>query len=78
MSTREAIIDSMAGTTVTCFKGHRPKATDIDTLECKLANIAAKIKTSLYAGGQEHGHLCNVISDKAYGDIIKDEDFKFN
>ena len=76
MSTREAVIDSMAGTTVTCFKGRRPKATDIDTLERELAEIASEIKTSLYTGGEEHGHLCCVISDEAYAEII-DEDFQF-
>ena len=76
MSTREAVIDSMAGTTVTCFKGRRPKATDIDTLERELAEIASEIKTSLYTGGEEHGHLCCIISDEAYADII-DEDFQF-
>lgn len=77
MSTQEAIIESLSGHTVTSFKGRRPTATDIDTLEKELAVIAAKIKTSLFEGGQRHGHLCNVISDEAYQIIINNEDFEF-
>jgi hypothetical protein len=65
MSTQEAIIESLNGTSITSFKGRCPTATDIDTLEKELAVIAAKIKTSLFEGGQQHGHLCNVISNEA-------------
>jgi hypothetical protein len=65
---REAIIESLAGSSVTSFRGHRPTATDIDTLKKELAVIAARIKTSLFKGGDTHGHLCNVISDESYGD----------
>lgn len=77
MSTQEAIIEALSGYTVTSFKGRRPKATDLDTLEKELAVVAATQKTSLFEGGQRHGHLCNVISDEAYGIIINDEDFEF-
>ena len=75
MSTQEAIIEALSGYTVTSFKGRRPKATDLDTLEKELAVVAATQKTSLFEGGQRHGHLCNVISDEAYGSIIDDENF---
>ena len=77
MSTREAIIESLAGSSVTSFRGHRPTATDIDTLEKELAVIAARIKTSLFQGGDTHGHLCNVISDESYGAIIGDPTFEY-
>lgn len=77
MSSQEAIIESLSGTSVTSFRGRRPTATDIDTLEKELAVIAAKIKTSLFEGGQQHGHLCNVISNEAYGIIIGDADFEW-
>lgn len=75
MSTREAIIESLAGTSVTSFKGRRPTATDIDTLEKELAIIAATVKTSLFEGGQLHGHLCNVISNESYAVIVGNPDF---
>jgi hypothetical protein len=78
MSTREAIIESLAGTSVTSFKGHRPTATDIDTLEKELAIIAATVKTSLFEGGQLHGHLCNVISNESYAAIVGNPDFVLN
>ena len=78
MSTREAIIESLAGTSVTSFKGCRPTATDIDTLEKELAIIAATVKTSLFAGGQLHGHLCNVISNEWYAAIVGNPDFTLN
>jgi hypothetical protein len=77
MSTREAIIESLAGSSVTSFRGHRPTATDIDTLEKELAVIAARIKTSLFQGGDTHGHLCNVISDESYGAIIDNPTFEY-
>ena len=77
MSTREAIIESLAGSSVTPFRGHRTTATDIDTLEKELAVIAARIKTSLFQGGDTHGHLCNVISDESYGAIIGDPTFEY-
>jgi hypothetical protein len=76
MSTREAIIDSLAGTSVTSFKGRRPTATDIDTLEKELAIIAATVKTSIFPEGEKHGHLCNVISNESYGAIIGDPNFE--
>jgi hypothetical protein len=75
MSTREAIIESLAGTSVMSFKGHRPTATDIDTLEKELAIIVATVKTSLFEGGQLHGHLCNVISNESYAAIVGNPDF---
>jgi hypothetical protein len=75
MSTREAIIKSLAGTSVMSFKGHRPTATAIDTLENELAIIAATVKTSLFEGGQLHGHLCNVISKESYAAIVGNPDF---
>ena len=75
MSTRDAIIESLAGTSVTSFKGRRPTATDIDTLEKELAIIAATVKTSLFEGGQLHGHLCNVISNKSYAAIVGNPNF---
>jgi hypothetical protein len=78
MSTREAIIESLAGSSVTSFRGHRPTATYIDTLEKELAVIAARIKTSLFQGGDTHGHLCNVISDESYGAIIGDLTFEYD
>jgi hypothetical protein len=77
MSSREAIIESLAGSSVTSIKGRRPTATDIDTLEKELAVIAATIKTSLFPEGERHGHLCNVISDESYGAIIGDPDFEY-
>jgi hypothetical protein len=58
------------------FKGCRPTATSINTLEKDLAVIAATIKTSLFEG-EMHRHLCNVISDKSYGAIINNPDYKF-
>ena len=76
MSTREAIIDSLAGTSVTSFKGRRPTATDIDTLEKELAIIAATVKTSIFPEGERHGHLSNVISNESYGAIIGDPNFE--
>jgi hypothetical protein len=75
MSTREAIIESLAGTSVTSFRGHRPTATDIDTLEKELAIFAATVMTSLFEGGQLHGHLCNVISNESYAAIVGNPDF---
>jgi hypothetical protein len=54
MSTREAIIESLTGSSVTSFRGRRPTATDIDTLEKELAVIAARIKTSLFQGEEKH------------------------
>lgn len=77
MSTREAIIESLVGSSVTSFKGRRPTATDIDTLEKELAVIAATIKTSIFEGGETHGHLCNVISDESYGAIVGNANFEF-
>jgi hypothetical protein len=77
MSTREAIIDSLAGTSVTSFRGRRPTATDIDTLEKELAIITATVKTSIFPEGERHdGHLCNVISNELYGAIIGNPDFE--
>jgi len=75
MSTREAIIESLTGISVTSFRGHRPTATDIDTLEKELAIIAATVKTSLFEGGQLHGHLCNVIGNESYAAIVGNPDF---
>jgi hypothetical protein len=75
MSTREAIIESLAGPSITSFKGRRPTATDIDTLKKELAIIAAMVKTSLFEGGQLHGHLCNVISNESYAAIVGNPDF---
>jgi hypothetical protein len=75
MSMREAIIESLAGTSVTSFKGHRPTTTYIDTLEKELAIIAATVKTSLFEGGQLHRHLCNVISNESYVAIVGNPDF---
>ena len=77
MSTREAVIESLAGYSVTSFRGRRPKATDIDTLERELAGIAAQIKTSIYEGGDVHGHLCCVITQDAYRTIIGDPDWEY-
>jgi hypothetical protein len=76
MSTREAIIDSLEGTSVTSFRARRPTATDINTLEKELAIIAATVKTSIFPEGKRHGHLCNVISNESYGAIIGDPDFE--
>jgi hypothetical protein len=76
MSTQEAIIDSLAGTSVTSFKGRRHTATDINTLEKELAIIAATLKTSIFPEGEKYGHLCNVISNELYGAIIGDPDFE--
>jgi hypothetical protein len=76
MSTREAIIDSLEGTSVTSFRARRPTATDINTLEKELAIIAAMVKTSIFPEGKRHGHLCNVISNESYGAIIGDPDFE--
>ena len=77
MTTSKAIIESLTGTSVTSINGRRPTATDIETLEKELASIAAKVKTSLFTEGEKHGHLCNVISNEAYGAIINDEDFEY-
>ena len=76
MTTREAVIESLAGANVTSFQGRRPKAADIDTLEKELATIAAKIKTTILPQGNRFGHLCCVISDEAYGTKIEDPDFE--
>jgi hypothetical protein len=75
MSTQEAIIESLAGISITSFKGHCPTAMDINTLEKELAIIAATVKTSLFEGGQLHSHLCNVISNESYAAIMGNPNF---
>lgn len=77
MSTREAVIESLKGYTVTSFKRRKPTATDVDTLEKELAAIAAKVKTTLFEGGDRHDHLCCVLPDEAYGQIIDNADYEF-
>ena len=77
MSTRESVIELLKGYSVTSFKGRKPTATDVDTLEKELAEIATTIESSLFEGGDEHGHLCCVIPNEAYGQLIDDEDFEF-
>ena len=42
-----------------------PSTTDIDMLEKDLAIIAATVKTSIFEGGEFHGHLSNVISNES-------------
>jgi len=78
MSTQEAIIKSLVGTSITSFKGRCPTTTDINTLEKELAIIAATVKTSLFKGGQLHGHLCNVISNELYAATVGNPDFVLN
>ena len=70
MSTCEAIIKSLTGTSVTSFRGWRPTDTDIDTLKKELAIIAATLKTSIFEGGELHGHLGNMISNESYAAIV--------
>lgn len=77
MSTREAVIESLQGHTVTSFKGRKPTATDVDTLEKELAAIASTVKTNLFPEGSEHGHLCCVLPNEAYGRIIGDPNYEF-
>lgn len=77
MSTCKAVIESLQGHSIMSFKGCKPKATDINTLEKELAAIAASVQTNLFPGGREHGHLCCIIQSKAYGHIIKDPNFEF-
>lgn len=68
--TREAVIESLRGCTVTSFKGRKPTPKDIDLLEKELGGMATRIKTTLFEGGERFGHLCLVLSDAAYGEKI--------
>jgi hypothetical protein len=77
MSTREAVIESLQGRTVTSFKGRKPTTTDVDTLEKELAAIASTVKTNLFPEGSKHGHLCCVLPNEAYGRIIGDPNYEF-
>ena len=61
-SSREAVIESLAGVRV--------------TLRMQLAHIAAKPKTSLFPQGEKHGHLCLILSDDQYGEKIGDDDLE--
>jgi hypothetical protein len=70
MSTRENIVDAISAQSITSFKGRKPTAVDIDTLERELAKIAAPYKMTLIPGGARHGHLGCIISDEAYAAII--------
>lgn len=77
MSTQEAVIESLQGHSVTSFKGRKPTATDVDTLEKELATIASTVQTNIFPGGRQHGHMCCVIPNEAYGRIIADPNFEF-
>jgi hypothetical protein len=63
-------VDAISAQSITSFKGRKPTAVDIDTLERELAKIAAPYKTTLIPGGARHGHLGCIISDEAYAAII--------
>ena len=76
-SSREAVIQSLAGVRGTKHKDKKHKAKDVDILQMQLAYIAAKPKTSLLPQGEKHdGHLCLIISDDQYGEKIGDVEFE--
>lgn len=77
-SSRETVIESLAGSRVSKHKDRKLKAKDVDTLRMQLAHIAAKPKTTLFPQGERHGHLALILSDDQYGEKINDVDFELD
>ena len=54
------MMEELRGKTLTRCHGRRPTAWDIEQLEEDVSQIATKVKTSLFQGGQDHGCLAAV------------------
>ena len=71
------MMEEHRGKTLTRCHGRRPTAWDIEQLEEDVAQIATKVKTSLFQGEQDHGCLAAVISEEEYRLDIMDNTFAY-
>ena len=54
-----------------------PTRGQVKELQEELAAICAKYSTDLFEGGDDYGHMCMVINDETYGDIINNNMFTY-